>query len=68
MVDADKPNIAVTQGPGLMSEVRTRADAREISDLAAVIDVKGEVTAASESVLMSAYERAIRHGELRESP
>jgi hypothetical protein len=47
MVDADKPNTAVTQGPGLMGEVRTRADVREISGLTAVIDVKGDVTAAS---------------------
>ena len=45
-----------------MGEVRTRADVREISDLAAVIDVKGDVIAASESVLMSAYQEAITQG------
>jgi hypothetical protein len=49
MVDADKPNTAVTQGSDLMGELRTKADVREISDLAAAIDVKGDVTAASES-------------------
>jgi len=43
-----------------MGEVRV--DVREISDLAAVIDVGGDVTAASEPVLMSAYERAIMQG------
>jgi len=48
-----------------MGGVRTRADVREISDLAAVIDVKGDVTAASESVLMSAYEKAITQGAER---
>jgi hypothetical protein len=34
-----------------MGEVRTRADVRKSSDLAAVIDVRGDVTAASEPVL-----------------
>jgi anti-sigma B factor antagonist len=48
-----------------MSEVRTRADVREISGLAAVIEVKGDVTAASESVLMSAYEKATGQGAER---
>jgi anti-sigma B factor antagonist len=48
-----------------MGEVRTRADVREISDLAAVIDVTGEVTATSGPVLMSAYERAITQGARR---
>jgi anti-sigma B factor antagonist len=59
MVDVDKPNTAVAQGSDLMGEVRTRADARGISDLAALIDVTGDVTAVSEPVLMSAYEKAI---------
>jgi anti-sigma B factor antagonist len=45
-----------------MGEVRTRADVRKISDLAAVIDVRGDVTAASEPVLMSAYEKAVAQG------
>lgn len=48
-----------------MGEVRTRADVREVSGLAAVIDVTGDVTAASESVLMSAYEQAIGQGARR---
>ena len=48
-----------------MSEVRTRADVREITDLAAVIDVEGDVTSASEPVLMLAYERAITQGARR---
>jgi anti-sigma B factor antagonist len=48
-----------------MGEVRTRADVRQISDLTAVIDVKGDVTAASESVLMAAYEKAIMQGARR---
>jgi hypothetical protein len=59
MVDVDEPNTAVTQGSDLMGDARTRAGVREISDLAAVIDVKGDVTAASNSVLMSAYETAL---------
>jgi anti-sigma B factor antagonist len=65
MVDADKPNTVVAQGSDLMGEVRTRADVREISDLAAVIDVTGEVTATSGPVLMSAYEKAIMQGARR---
>jgi hypothetical protein len=40
MVDTTKPDIAVTQGSDLMGEVGTRPDVREISELAAVIDVK----------------------------
>jgi anti-sigma B factor antagonist len=48
-----------------MGEIRTRADVREISDLAAVIDVTGDVTAASEPVLMSAYEKATTQGARR---
>jgi anti-sigma B factor antagonist len=65
MVDADKPNTVVAQGSDLMGEVRMRADVREISDLAAVIDVTGEVTATSGPVLMSAYEKAITQGARR---
>jgi anti-sigma B factor antagonist len=45
-----------------MGEVRTRADVRKISELAAVIDVQGDVTAASEPVLMSAFEKAFAQG------
>jgi anti-sigma B factor antagonist len=62
MVDAYRPNTAVSQGSDPMGEVRTRADVRKISDLAAVIDVQGDVTAASEPVLMSAYEKAVAQG------
>jgi anti-sigma B factor antagonist len=48
-----------------MVEVRTRADVRKITDLTAVIDVEGDVTTASEAVLMSAYENAIKQGARR---
>jgi anti-sigma B factor antagonist len=48
-----------------MVEVRTRADVRKITDLTAVIDVEGDVTTASEAVLMSAYEKAIKQGARR---
>jgi anti-sigma B factor antagonist len=48
-----------------MSEVRTRAHVREIINLAAVIDVEGDVTTASEPALMSAYEKAIAQGARR---
>jgi anti-sigma B factor antagonist len=38
---------------------------RQVGDRAAVIDIKGDVTAASEPVLMSAYEQADRQGARR---
>jgi anti-sigma B factor antagonist len=52
-------------GKVLMGAVRTGVDVLEISDLAAVIDVEGDVTAASEPALMSAYERVIMQGARR---
>jgi anti-sigma B factor antagonist len=48
-----------------MGEPGTRTDVRQVGDLAAVIDIKGDVTAASEPVLMSAYEKAVRQGARR---
>ena len=48
-----------------MDEPRTSVDVRQVSDLAAVIDIKGDVTAASEPVLMSAYEKAAALGARR---
>ena len=49
----------------LMDEPRTSMGVRKVSDLAAVIDIKGDVTAASEPVLMSAYEEAAALGARR---
>ncbi len=48
-----------------MDEPKTSTDVRQIGDLAAVIDIKGDVTAASEPVLMSAYEEAAAQGARR---
>ena len=53
------------QGKGLTGEPRTSTDVRQVGDLAAVIDIKGDVTAASEPVLMSAYEEAAAQGSRR---
>jgi anti-sigma B factor antagonist len=39
-------------------EAATRFDVRELSERASVIDIKGDITAASEDVLMDAYGRA----------
>ncbi len=47
-----------------MDEPRTRAGVRPVGP-AAVIDIKGDITAASEPVLMSAYEEAGREGARR---
>jgi len=41
-----------------MPEAATRFDVREVSESARVIDIKGDITAASEDVLMDAYGRA----------
>ena len=41
-----------------MPDTATSLDVREPSDAARVIDIKGDVTAASEDVLMDAYNRA----------
>jgi len=53
------------QGKDLTGEARTSTDVRQVGDLAAVIDIKGDVTAASEPVLMSAYEEAAAQGARR---
>jgi anti-sigma B factor antagonist len=41
-----------------MPEAATRFDVREVSESARVIDIKGDITAGSEDVLMDAYTRA----------
>ena len=41
-----------------MPEAATKFDVREASEGARVIDIKGDITAASEDVLMDAYGRA----------
>src|SRR3954470_16243481 len=41
-----------------MPEAATTFDVREISDETQVIDIKGDITAQSEDVLMDAYSRA----------
>ena len=48
-----------------MGEPGTRMDIRRVGDLVVVIDIKGDVTAASEPVLMSAYEKAVGQGAAR---
>ncbi len=48
-----------------MDEPKTSTDVRQVGDLAAVIDIKGDVTAASEPVLMSAYAEAAAQGAWR---
>ena len=53
------------QGKDLTGEPRTSTDVRQVGDLAAVIDIKGDVTAASEPVLMSAHEEAAAQGARR---
>jgi anti-sigma B factor antagonist len=45
-----------------MPEAATTFDVREVSDAARVIDIKGDITAASEDVLMDAYGRASAPG------
>ena len=41
-----------------MAELRVTMTSRKVGDLVGVIDVKGDVTSAAESVLMEAYEEA----------
>ena len=48
-----------------MEESATRTDIRQADGRTTVIDIRGDVTAASESVLMSAYEEAARQGSHR---
>jgi anti-sigma B factor antagonist len=45
-----------------MPEAATTFDVREVSDTARVIEIKGDITAASEDVLMDAYNRASEPG------
>jgi anti-sigma B factor antagonist len=41
-----------------MTQGTTAMDVRKVNDTASIVDIKGEVTAASESALMDAYNRA----------
>ena len=41
-----------------MTETTTQTDVRTLNDKVSVIDIKGEITAASESALMDAFNRA----------
>ncbi len=45
-----------------MPEAATRFDVREVSGAARAIDIKGDITAQSEDVLMNAYGRASDSG------
>jgi anti-sigma B factor antagonist len=45
-----------------MPEAATEFEVREVSDEARVIEIKGDITAASEDVLMDAYGRASESG------
>jgi anti-sigma B factor antagonist len=45
-----------------MPEAATTFDVREVSEQARAIDIKGDITAASEDVLMDAYGRASEKG------
>jgi anti-sigma B factor antagonist len=45
-----------------MPEAATTFEVREVSEGARVIDIKGDITAASEDVLMDAYNRASEPG------
>jgi len=48
-----------------MDKSMTSTGVRMADGATSVIDIKGEVTAASEAVLMSAYEEAVRQGARR---
>ena len=48
-----------------MDERATRMDIRQADGRTAIIDIGGDVTAASESVLMSAYEKSAQQGARR---
>ena len=48
-----------------MDERATRMDIRQVDGRTAIIDIGGDVTAASESVLMSAYEKSAQQGARR---
>jgi len=53
------------EGVDLMDKPVTSTDVRQVGNRTAVIDIKGDVTAASESVLMSGYEQAVMQGTER---
>jgi anti-sigma B factor antagonist len=53
------------QGKDLTGELRTSTDVRQVGGLTAVIDINGDVTGASEPVLMLAYEEAAAQGARR---
>ena len=48
-----------------MEKPATRLDIRQADGRTAVIDIRGDITAASESALMSAYEEAAQQGARR---
>ncbi len=48
-----------------MEERATRMDIRQADGRTAIIDIGGDVTAASESVLMSAYDKSAQQGARR---
>ena len=48
-----------------MEAQAVRMDVRQVAGSVAVVDIKGEVTAACEPVLMAAYEEADGHGAAR---
>ena len=48
-----------------MAKPATTMQVRQVGDRAAVIDIKGDVTAASEPVFMAAYEQADSRGARR---
>jgi anti-anti-sigma factor len=54
-----------TSGDSQMDKSMTSTGVRMADGATSVIDIKGEVTAASEAVLMSAYEEAVRQGARR---
>jgi len=53
------------EGVDLMDKPVTSTDVRQVGNRTAVIDIKGDVTAESESVLMSGYEQAVMQGAER---
>jgi len=53
------------EGKDLTGELRTSTDVRQVGGLTTVIDINGDVTAASEPVLMLAYEEAAAQGARR---
>src|ERR1700752_1754562 len=52
--------VTTNRGEGQMDKSMTSTGVRMANEATSVIDIKGEVTAASETALMSAYEEAVR--------